>query len=453
MIRTAVFAVSALMVLVSGWPSLAGDDPDIPMSLDEALKLAAEQNLDLKVASAQVDAAIANKNKTNSVFLPKITLSETYISTNDPLNVFGFKLKQEIVTSPDFDPGVLNDPDRFDNFTTRIEVIQPVFNLDGFYGRAAASSIATAQETGKSRTGFHVAFQVKKTYTRLSLTLKSLEVIRQAKIVAEKNRDQAQHLHDQGLTTRSDVLLAEVRLLDLEAQEVETQNRAHSISNHLKLLLNLDTEGVIVPVDSLEKIAEPGGTPDLVKAIDERSDVKGLAATARAAKSAVRMNQFKFVPNLNAFASAEMNDETAFGSNGRNWTIGGTLSWNLFDAFQNIGAIRESKALHRKASLELEKARMQQRMELESMLKQLDAERKKTALAEKALQQATESFRIVQNRYDKGLEKTTDLLQAELLSAKSRLEYYEQVYRYNVTVFTIEFLMEEHLPQSDQGVN
>ena len=74
---------------------------------------------------AEVDAMQGDKNKSLAVFLPQITLSETFVRTDDPLNSFGFKLKQRSVTAMDFNPALLNNPDPINNWSTQISILQP----------------------------------------------------------------------------------------------------------------------------------------------------------------------------------------------------------------------------------------------------------------------------------------------------------------------------------------
>ena len=71
--------------------------------------------------------------------MPNINVSNTSTFTNNPLNAFGFKLLQESVSVPDFNPDLLNDPGQVENFNTRIELLQPLINIDGWKERKAAN--------------------------------------------------------------------------------------------------------------------------------------------------------------------------------------------------------------------------------------------------------------------------------------------------------------------------
>ena len=112
----------------------------LTISKNDLLQKVTENNLQIKVAEKSFQSAKADYRQSNALFLPNINVSHTGISTTNPLMAFGSKLNQEILTASDFNPALLNDPDVTQNFATKIEVQQPLFNLDGLYGRQAAKA-------------------------------------------------------------------------------------------------------------------------------------------------------------------------------------------------------------------------------------------------------------------------------------------------------------------------
>ena len=91
--------------------STSNEDSRLTLSLQEAIEIALEQNFSTAQAEFDVDKTRAQFRQTNAVFLPQLSFEYNAISTNDPLNVFGFKLKQEVVSQQDFNPALLNkDP-------------------------------------------------------------------------------------------------------------------------------------------------------------------------------------------------------------------------------------------------------------------------------------------------------------------------------------------------------
>ena len=123
-----------------------------PISKTAVLSRVLENNSTIKISKEEFNAAKADYNQTNAVFLPNITASHTGISTTNPLMSFGSKLNQEILTSTDFNPVLLNDPRTTRNFATKIEIQQPLINLDGFYQRKAAKSKMEAMSLKTERT-------------------------------------------------------------------------------------------------------------------------------------------------------------------------------------------------------------------------------------------------------------------------------------------------------------
>ena len=146
--RTPILMIMMLMIFMN----LSAQPGKIKLTLNEALEKARENNYEIKLAESEEDAMRADFNSSLAVFLPQVTLSETFVRTNDPLNTFGLKLKQEIVSQMDFNPALLNDPDAIKNFNTKLEVKQPLINLDGFWGRAAAADGLSALEFKRKRT-------------------------------------------------------------------------------------------------------------------------------------------------------------------------------------------------------------------------------------------------------------------------------------------------------------
>src|SRR5690554_8199865 len=106
-----------------------------PLELQRAIEQMKENNTQLKVQQHEIDFSNAELSGTLSGFLPKVSVSHTGFYTNDPLNSFGFKLQQRVVTQADFNPVLLNNPDEMYHFNTKFSVQQPILNFDVFSAR------------------------------------------------------------------------------------------------------------------------------------------------------------------------------------------------------------------------------------------------------------------------------------------------------------------------------
>jgi outer membrane protein TolC len=132
----------------------------VPITKAALLLKVSENNITIKISEQEFNKAKADYNQTNAVFLPNISASYTGISTTNPLMAFGSKLNQEILTQNDFNPALLNDPATTRNFATKIEIQQPLINLDGFYQRKAAKTKMEAMSLKSSRTADYLTFEV-----------------------------------------------------------------------------------------------------------------------------------------------------------------------------------------------------------------------------------------------------------------------------------------------------
>lgn len=440
---------ATIILLRTSAPGQTGDSAGttVRLSLSEALEYSRAHNFDVRIASAGRDEAGADFAKSASVFLPQISLSETFVSTNDPLNVFGLKLKQEVVSPADFDPRVLNAPPAFQNFATKAEVRQPLINFDGFFGRHAAAKGSEASEYTLERTANGAELQTKLAYYGLVLAKQSLAVIDKALTTAAAYRDQAKDFFDHGLIQKSDYLMAEVRVLDLESKKVETEKSIEDASNALRHTIGMPGSGQIEPADSLRAI-ETGEAPAAVDEVTEnRSDMRAVKAGIDATAAQANMARTTFLPKLNAFANYELNNDHLSGTSGRNWMVGAMLQWNILSGFDQVGEVE--KAAAKQTNLEAQYAKMKSsaRNEIVSTAGAIESAKKRIALADAEVAQGEEALRVVSDRYARGLERTSDLLQAETALSNARLGRLQILYQQASNVFMLEFYTERKIAQ------
>ena len=442
------FALMLLPLEVSAQQLNEGQSEALYLSLDEAIEMARESNLQNKIAEQDVNIARAQYRQTNSVFLPRVTLEETAISTNNPLSVFGSLLRQEVVTSADFNPDLLNDPDHAENYTTSINVQQPLFNPSGIWARQASKKQLEAVRLQNNRTREYTDFQVKKTWYQLMLAQRQTGIIDTALTAAEANRDQAQNLLEQGMMTKADVIATEVRVKQLQSNRSQAKNQVEQIRRQLGYLLGINQDVEIITRGTMEIKSVPALQPEIGKLLQTRSDMQALDYQIDASRKKLTSMKFNFIPSVNLFGSYEWNDDSFLGTDAENYMIGATLKWELFNGFSNAGKIQQSRAQLSKAELQYQDRLQQNRIEIQSKLHSLQTAREQVEIAQQTVVQAKESYRIRHNRYKQGMERINDLLTAEATLAQSKLELVSTLYQYNVTVANLEFLMEHELSQS-----
>lgn len=418
--------------------SLMNAQEILHISKAEVLERVSQENQTLKISKEEYNEARADFRQTNAIFLPNIAVSHTGISTTNPLMAFGSKLNQSILTAADFNPDLLNNPDQTQNFATRIEVKQPLINMDGFYQRKAAKNKMDAMTLQTERTSDYLMFEVDKAYMQLQLAYKALEVIEKALQAAESNKLLANNSFKQGYLQRADVLAVEVRVTEVKNQLQLATSNVENASNYLSFLMNDSSNALLHPSDSLSI-----NHFDLMVATQistERSDIKAMQLASNAYETMSKADRMTFLPTLNAFGSYELYDDQFFQGDASGYLFGAQLSWTLLDGTKRFGKAQKSRAAFEKSKLQYEQYVSQSQLELNKAKRLfIDAENKLN-LSKLAMEQSRESLRIRTNRFEEGLEKTSDLLMAETQFAQKQLEYYQTIFEYNYAQAYLQFL-------------
>lgn len=398
------------------------------ISLDEVLDKVQKANSNIKISGLEAEAAKADYHRSNAVFLPNVSVSHTGFTTTNPLMAFGAKLNQEILTQADFNPQLLNDPDNIDNFATIVSVQQPLINMDGLFKRKAAKAGFKAKELQFQRTREYIHFEAQNAYMQLQLAHKMVEVLTKANETAKANEKLTKDYFDQGLIQKADWLMAQVRASQVNDQLLQAKSNVRNASDYLAFLMGGDQQLIYQPEQELLPAMDADTS---VGNLENRADVRAMQKAADAFKAVYKAEKMGFLPRLNAFGSYELYDQELFQTNAKGYTLGASLSWDVFKGGQRFAGTKKGKAQADKAAVELEEYKEKSSMELQRISRMLADAKSKLASSELALKQSEESLHIRTNRFKEGLEKTTDLLMAESQHAQQELLYHQTIYEYN----------------------
>ena len=419
--------------------SLKGNaQQEISVSLNEMLEKVESNNHTVKIAQQNFNAAKADYNQTNSILLPNISISHSGISTNNPLMAFGSKLNQEILTQADFNPTLLNNPDDIQNFTTKIEIQQPIFNADGIFMRKAAKAKMNAFELQTSRTVDAMKLEVTKAYMQLQVAYKAVEVLEKAKEAALENKKIAENSLKQGYLQKSDILSVEVHVTEVENQLLTAKSGIKNASDYLLFLVGEANEGTLKP--STDLTAELNLDVYNQQLSENRADIEAMEKSTQAYTNMHKANKMSYLPSLNAFGSYELYDDEIFNGSANGYLVGAQLSWNVFEGYKRIGKTQKSKAELDKAEISLDEYKNKSQLEFNKAKRQLKDAENSMNLTNLAVEQSKEALRIRTNRYEQGLEKTSDVLISEAKYLQKQLEYLQTVFNYNFTKAYVNFL-------------
>lgn len=428
------------------------------LSLREALKKANENNHQILKARYKQSQAAGQSAESWSGFLPKVTLSETFVRSNDPVAVFGGKLRQGIFNLSDFsgpdgtaqtmymDPNLpkLNDPSEFNNFNTAIEVQQPILNFDAILGRSAAAAASEGYDYNLKRTQEAISIEIEKLYFGLILAENKVLAIKKALASIQAYVKEASAAYDKGLINKADLLLTEVRSAELKEQLLQAENDAKTANDMMRFMLRIEEEIYIQPTDSLV-INDTIPVVEFDVVPSERTDLKAMSAFEKASSRMYKSKWMGWLPRVNAFGRYDWNGDEIFGKDGDNWTLGITAQWNILDGLARFGQTKYESAKADEMKIQFEEAKEKSVVEVKQAYRSLVSAQKRVAIAENSVKQAEESFYIINQRFREGLERASEFLTREaaltnarlrlmkakydLIIANSELEYYTGSYQ------------------------
>ena len=420
-------------------PFLGFSQDTVSISKVDILQKISNQNLQLKISGQDFKSAQADYKQSNALFLPNISFSHTGISTTNPLVAFGSKLNQEILTAADFNPALLNDPNRIQNFATKIEVLQPLINIDGLYQRQAAKAKMDAFQLQTERTKEYLELEANKAFMQLQLAYKAVEVLQKAQFTANASLNLVDNYFKQGMLQKTDLLSVQVGVTEIKDQLQYAKSNVQNASDYLASLLNEDFNGkTYKPLEQLQTNIDVEGVK--ISFLDNRKDMMAMSKSNIAYQKMYQSAKYNFLPRLNSFGSYELYDKNLFGVQAKGYLIGFQLSWNIFDGNKSIAKVQKAKAEFQKSTLEIQDYKTKSQLEINRANRQLTDAENKVNLTKLALQQSQEAYRIRKNRFEQGLEKTSDLLQSETQQYQKELTQLQAIFEYNFTKQYIQFL-------------
>ena len=403
------------------------------LTLRDAVNIALEKNPLRKAALADTRAAAAETQTARSFLLPHVTFSETATRGNDPVYVFGGRLRQQRFSEADFALNRLNKPLPFGNFSTRLGGTWNLFDsFASWRGLSRARLMDEAANHQLDRTEQEVVFRVIDGYNAVLLAAKELDVAQHSADTAQALVDRARVRFESGLVVESDLLTAKVRLASRQQEAIRAKD------NLALSLAQLNTV-IGVPLDSSFDLTQTLSEPQFPavslqelesRALSSHPDLKRITAEQDAQRQSVSIAKSAFGPHLNAFAGWELDNPTFLGGGGGNSWVGGLeLKIDLFQGGAKRAELSRQRALAEKAAAMRQAATDGVRLDVRRAYYEVDATRQQVEVARAAIAQAEHSLRINQDRYETGLITITDLLSAEDAARRSQTDYWQAVCR------------------------
>jgi len=388
----------------------------VSLNLQQAINQALQSNRLLLAETTRLDEASAISQQAYGGLLPRLNASSAVTRSNSPMSSFAGKVLQQRATAADFIPANINNPTYLTNYRNSLTLEAPLYQGGKMWAakeRTAQTEQATRHEVALARQ--QLTFAVIQAYTNV-LRLHSRETAAgSAHDAAVSHMQQTTALLNRGIGIKSDVLDAQAHVSDTQLALTQTHNARLQAMEELQRLLGMSQASTANELDlqgspnlRMLDISEDMSAEPLIA---QHPKIVALERQLEAARAGISEASAGLRPNVGLVAVQEWNNKT-ISPRHPNTSIGAEVSLNLFAGGSDIAARRSAQARFAHLQYQLQDEKHALRNALANAWRQLHEAEDAASARQNSLRQTVESLRIQNLRFEQGLEKSTDVLDA-----------------------------------------
>ena len=381
------------------------------LKLEDAIQLAWTKSNEISLANTKVDTKKHELQSAKNTQYPDLKLSGQFLQLTEPTVHLDINAGSGEFPVPD-----------------KIAIGQASLSLPIFAGMKIQNSIKLqdnlfqAENAMASKTKEDVAMRVINYYANLHKAQRTIELLKENQKSAEQRVTDFIALEKNGIIPRNDLLKAQLQASKIQLSLDEALNNEKVINYYLVTLLKLPTETKLAVTESdLINFPKNSLPTDEQPAFQNRKDLEAIQFQEKATQNNIKIAKGDYYPTVGltgGYAALNVNNvmrlENAM-------FIGLGVTYDVSGILKNSTQVKiaESKALEVKNTEELLKDNI--RVQVQQALTNYDLAIKQNAVYNEAVEQATENYRIVKDKYDNGLSDTNDLLEADVEQLKSKI--------------------------------
>ena len=425
--------VSTGVVWAQGRPNL--------LTLEESIKTAMERSWAIHSAVMGINGSEFRRKEAITNFLPWWTGQYGYTRYNSPVTIGAVQvgtLGTIVATSRDV-------------YSFNTAISQPIFtgglNLSNYRSAKLGVDVSKLNVETVKR---DLVLQVRVGYFNILRAEKFLDVAKQAVKQFEAQLEVTKAFFDVGIVPKNDVLQAEVRLANAKQALVKAANDVATAKSAFNILLRREIETPLEVVDILEYKPFPMGfESSLEEALRLRPEVKTAQLNIDQAKEGVKAARSGYFPTVSLTGDYVRSSEV-FGLNGDHifdrWTIQALTTFTLWNWGNTAFKVGENKVKVIQAEDSKNQLIDSITLEVKDDYLNMQVAEKNLKVAEKSIEQAEENLRMNEERYKYQVATQTDVLDAVVLLAQAKVNYYGALSDFNIAKAQLERAMGRMYP-------
>lgn len=435
------------------------------LTLDDSIQIARQTNLSIQTTQERVKSAEAQVRSAYAGLLPNIALNSSY-------RYAGALPKSVLETSGAFAPpgagGEIPPPSVGDdnsetiielefgahhNFQADLTLNQPIFAWGRYYKNYQSAKLNLEAARKELDAAYNqLVLDVSEAFYRVLLSLEFVKVSEQTVELVEKQLKIAQNLFEAGASTNFDILRAEVLLANARSNLIRAKNGKRVAMDVYKNVLNIDLSDSIAVQGNLEQpILELDLKPLIQQAMEQRPELHQLQFTEGAAKKQVDVAKTRNRPALSFFSKYQLDHNERLEEMNRIWNLGVALNVPIFDGLATRAAVKQAESGLKQT--QLGKQQMTDAIELEVRSAYLNLLEAKTLIdvQRETVEQAQESVRIANLRYENGMITSVELTDAQLALSQAEVNRLQSLHDYAVGLARLEKAIGQKIPTDNRN--
>ncbi len=426
------------------------------ISLNDCISKALKNRDVIKKHEYQVKVAKEKERAAMSGFLPTIDLeySATRSRTRGSYGDTDFPTTSGLTRSSSYVPtgainfsGDLNDTRSYSSFSAILAY--NLFRGFGDYRALRAARFSTsAQEYLLSAQIADVIFDVKKAYIEALRARSHVKVAKAAVELLKKQAADTRVKREVGLITKRDLLKVQVEL-DSARQDLLTARTNYTKAlDRLKRISGIPFSDSVEPNDiSLPEIDVENFASLKEKLLKRRSEIRYYRMLISSLEEQKKASEANYFPNIGISLSY-----TKFGDDfdiktkdeGIDYEtrLMMTARWNLFNGLRDYAGVKETLYTKIATERELNELENELVLQLRNSIDNLRVAKNRLKVAESALKEGKEHYRITYESFKSGLATTTDLLDARYFLTRSEIQKIDSFYDVQIALAELERVLE-----------
>ena len=430
------------------------------LTLEDSIQIARQTNISIQTTQERVKSAEAQVRAAHAGLLPNVVLNSTYRyagalpkSVLEASGAFGPPgaggEMPPLSTSDGDDENIIElEFGAHHNFQADLSLNQPIFAWGRYYKNYQSAKFNLEAAHKELDAAYNqLVLDVSEAFYRVLLSLEFVKVSAQTVELVEKQLKIAQNLFEVGASTNFDILRAEVLLANARSNLIRAKNGERVAMNVYKNVLNIDLSESIGVQGNLEQPILEFDLEQLIQlGLEKRPELHQLQFSEGAAKKQVDVAKTRSRPALSFFSNYQLDHNERLIEMNRVWNVGFALNIPIFDGLATRAAVKQAESGLKQT--QLGKQQLTDAIELEvrsAYLKLLEA---KTLInvQKETVEQAQESVRIANLRYENGMITSVELTDAQLALSQAEVNRLQSLHDYAVGLARLEKAIGQKIP-------